>query len=144
MQGAEGCDIDWAEQHKLSESKEVQSAYFAGRFHYEIHSVYIYTKEESHGAASLSVTSDHRAEAVHVAIKAEIVRLVEKGKTTIVIVSDSPVSQYRNSKNVFLMRKLAMELGICIRLIFTESGHEKSLCDVVGGNIKRKVEEVLL
>ena len=29
--------IDWAEQHQLSEVKEVQSAYFAGRFHYEIH-----------------------------------------------------------------------------------------------------------
>ena len=136
--------IDWAEQHKLSEIKEVQSAYFAGRFHYEIHTVYIYTMEDSHGAASISVTSDHRAEAVHVAIKAEIVRLVEKGKTTIVIVSDSPVSQYRNSKNVFLMRKLAMELGICIRLIFTESGHGKSPCDGVGGNIKTQVEEVLL
>ena len=29
--------IDWAEQNQLSEVKEVQSAYFAGRFHYEIH-----------------------------------------------------------------------------------------------------------
>ena len=105
---------DWAEQHKLSELKEVQSAYFAGRFHYEIHTVYIYTKEDCHGAASLSVTSDHRAEAIHVALRAEIERLKEQGKTTIIVVSDSPVSQYRNSKNVFLMKKLAMELDICI------------------------------
>ena len=29
--------VDWAEQHQLSEEKEVQSAYFAGCFHYEIH-----------------------------------------------------------------------------------------------------------
>ena len=35
---------DWAEQHQLSEVKEVQSAYFAGRFHYEIHTAFIYSK----------------------------------------------------------------------------------------------------
>ena len=29
--------VDWAEPHQLSVVKEVQSAYFVGRFHYEIH-----------------------------------------------------------------------------------------------------------
>ena len=136
--------IDWAEQHQLSEVKEVQSAYFAGRFHYEIHTAYIYSKGNNHGAASLSNTADHKAEAVHAAIKSEIVNLKETGKTTVVVVSDSPTSQYRNGKNVFLMKKIAMELGITIRLLFTESGHGKSPCDGVGGNIKTQVEEALL
>ena len=136
--------MDWAEQHKISEIKEVQSAYFNGRFYYEIHTLYIYTKEDSHGAASLSDVSDHKAEAIHAAIKHEIIKLKEKGKTKIVVVSDSPTSQYRNAKNVYLMKRLATELGICIRLLFTESGHGKSPCDGVGGNIKKQVEEVLL
>ena len=30
--------VDWAEQHQSPEVKEVKSAYFAGCFHYEIHS----------------------------------------------------------------------------------------------------------
>ena len=135
---------DWAEQHQLSEVKEVQSAYFAGRFHYEIHTAFIYSKGNNHGAASISTAADHKAEAINAAVKSEIVKLAEMGKTTIVVASDSPTSQYRNGKNVFLMRKLAMELGITIRLLFTESGHGKSPCDGVGGNIKTQVEGALL
>ena len=92
--------MDWVEQHKLSEVKEVQSAYFAGRVCYDIHTAYIYTKEDSHGAASISDCPDHKAEAVHAAIKDNIIKLKENGKTTVIIVSDGPTSQYRNSKNV--------------------------------------------
>ena len=40
------------------------------------------------------------------------------------------------------MRRLAVELQICIRLLFTESGHGKSACDGVGANIKTQVEEM--
>ena len=136
--------MDWAEQHKLSEIKEVQSAYFNGRWAYDMQIMFIYTKEDSHGAASISESPDHKAEAVHAAIKPEIEKLVRNGKSTIVMVSDSPTSQYRNAKNVYLMRRLAVELKICIRLLFTESGHGKSACDGVGENIKTQVEEIVL
>ena len=37
-----------------------------------------------------------------------------------------------------------MQLGITIRLIFTECGHGKSPCDGVGGNINTQVENALL
>jgi hypothetical protein len=136
--------IDWAEQHKLTEVKEIQSAFFNGRYAYDIHTGYCYTKEDSHGFASLSDCSDHKAEAIHSALKDKIVKLVENGKKRIVICSDSPSSQYRNSKNVFLMKRIAQELNITIRLLFTEAGHGKSPCDGVGGNIKTQVESVML
>ena len=136
--------IDWAEQHKITEVKEIQSAYFNGRYSYDIHTGYVYTKEDSHGFASISDSSDHKAEAIHNAIKPKVEELVAKGKTKFVICSDSPSSQYRNSKNVFLMRRLCLELNITIRLLFTEAGHGKSPCDGVGGNIKTQVEDVLL
>ena len=42
------------------------------------------------------------------------------------------------------MKTLAEELGVTIRLLFTESGHGKSPCDGVGGNIKTEVENALL
>ena len=136
--------VDWAEQHKLTEIKEIQTAYFNGRYCYDIHTGYCYTKEDCHGFASLSDCSDHRAEAICCAIRSKIVNLVEKGKTRFVICSDSPTSQYRNSKNVFLMKRLAQELNISIRLLFTEAGHGKSPCDGVGGNIKTQVEQAAL
>ena len=47
--------MDWAEQHKISEVKEVQSAFFVGKTTYEIHTGYQYTKTDSHGFASLSI-----------------------------------------------------------------------------------------
>ena len=60
------------------------------------------------------------------------------------ICSDSPTAQYRNSKNVFLMKQLCEEFGISIRLLFTEAGHGKSPCDGVGGNTKTQVENVAM
>ena len=32
--------IDWAEQHKITEVKEIQSAFFNGRYAYDIHTGY--------------------------------------------------------------------------------------------------------
>ena len=52
--------VDWAEQHKLTEIKEVQSAYFNGRYSYDLHTGYSYSKEDSHGFVSLSDSSDHK------------------------------------------------------------------------------------
>lgn len=124
--------IDWAERHKLTEIKEIQSADFNGRYTYNIHTGYYYTKEESHGFASLSDSSDLKTEAIHAALKHKIADIVENGKKIIVICSDSPTSQYRNGKNVDLMKRLAQELKISIRFFFTESSHGKSLCDGVG------------
>ena len=94
--------------------------------------------------ASNSCSSDPKAEAIHNALKPTIEELVAKGKKKFVICSDSPTSQYRNSKNVFLMKRLCLELNISIRLLFTEAGHGKSPCDDVGGKIKAHVKDILL
>ena len=136
--------VDWAEQHKITEIKEIQKAYFNGRFSYDLHTGYCYTKEDSHGFVSLSDSSDHTASAIHNAIRPKIEDLVAKGKKRFEICSDSPSGQYRNSKNVFLMRRLCAQYGISIRLLFTEAGHGKSACDGVGGNVKTQVEAAAL
>ena len=79
-----------------------------------------------HGFVSLSDSSDHKAEAIHNALRPTISRLVAEGAKCLVICSDSPTAQYRNSKNVILMRKFCEEFGISMRLLFTEAGHGKS------------------
>ena len=41
----------------------------------------------------------------------------------IFFVSDSPVSQYRNGKMVYLIRQYAMQKKKKIQWLYTESGH---------------------
>ena len=52
----------------------------------------------------------------------------------IFFVSDSPVSQYRNGKMVYLIRQYAMEKKKKIQWLYTESGHGnwflKLRCDI--------------
>ena len=115
--------VDWAEKHQMTERREIQTAYFNGRYSYDLHTGYCYTKEDSHGFVSLSDSSDHTASAVHNALRPKIEALVTKGKKRFVICSDSLNGQYQNSKNVFLMRRFCAEYGISIRLLFTEAGH---------------------
>ena len=55
----------------------------SSRFSYEIHTAFIYTKDDNHGAASISTAADHRAEAVHAALQSEIVKLKDLGKTLV-------------------------------------------------------------
>ena len=136
--------VDWAEQHKITEIREVQSAYFNGRYSYDLHTGYCYSSQDSHGFVSLSDSADHKAEAIHNAMRPTISKLVGQGKKRFVICSDSPTAQYRNAKNVFLMRRFCEEFNISIRLLFTEAGHGKSPCDGVGGNTKTQFEAIAL
>ena len=105
----------------------MQTAYFNGRYSYDLHTGYCYTKEDSHGFVSLSDSSDHTASAIHNALKPKIEALVAKGKKQFIICSDSPSGQYRNSKNVILMQRLCAEFGISIRLLFTEAAELRNV-----------------
>lgn len=70
-------------------------------------------------------------------------KLVDDGKTELIIVSDSPTSQYRNSKTTYLTKSWAVRYKIKIQWIFTEAGHGKSAADGIGGNIKNLVKDKL-
>ena len=61
-----------------------------------------------------------------------------------IIVSDSPISQYRKGKLTFLTSAWAKKFQIKIMWIFTEAGHSKSAADGIGGGIKNKVAEKVL
>ena len=133
--------VDWAENGTIITPDEAQSAFYGGRANYSIHTGYQYSKNNSGGFASLSDENNHKAEAIHAALDPKIKELVEEGFREITIVSDSPTSQYRNGKSTYLTSKWAVEHGIKIYWIFTESGHGKSPADGVGGNIKNKAQE---
>ena len=116
--------IDWAENIEIQVPGEIQSAYFSHQ-NISIHTGYLYSKHDSGGFVSLSDSNCHKAEAIHAALKPTIEKLVTAGIKNIIFVSDSPTSQYRNNKNVYLTKKLAVKYNISIEWIFTEAGHGK-------------------
>ena len=133
--------VDWAENGEVIVPGEVQSAFYGGRLNYSLHTGYQYTQTNSGGFVSLSDFSNHKAEAIYAALDSKIKQLVDEGKSEIIIVSDSPTSQYRNAKMVFLTKSWAEQFGIRIQWIYTEAGHGKSAADGIGGKIKNLVKD---
>ena len=105
--------MDWAENLEIQVPGEIQSAYFS-HTSVSLHTGYHYSKEDSGGFVSLSDCNNHKAEAIHAAIKPTINNLVDHGIKHIVCVSDSPTSQYRNNKNVHLTKEVAVKHNITI------------------------------
>ena len=104
--------MDWAENIEIAVPGEIQSAFFA-HLSVSIHTGYLYCKQDSGGFVSLSDENNHKAEGIHAAIKPVIEKLVGNGINHIVCV-DSPTSQYRNNKNVYLTKELAVKHNISI------------------------------
>ena len=70
--------------------------------------------------------------------------LVEKNSvTTINIISDSPVSQFRNKSTIYLMQKFATTHSVDFRCLFLESDHGKGVADAVGAVLKRLFDEAV-
>ena len=132
--------VDWAENGVIIVPDEAQSAFYGGRFNYSIHTGYEYSKENCGGFASLSDENNHKAEAIHAALDPKIEQLSQKGIKEITIVSDSPMSQYRNGKSAYLTSCWAKEHKVKISWIFTKAGHGKSAADGIGGSIKNAAQ----
>ena len=115
--------VDWAENGQIILPNEVQNAFFGGRITYSLHTGYEYSKENSGGFVSLSDENNHKAEAINAAMEPKIKELSQRGISEVIIVSDSPISQYRNGKLTFLTSTWAKKYQIRIMWIFTEGSH---------------------
>ena len=133
--------VDWAENLQVEIPSEVQSAYFS-HLSISLHTGYLYSASDSGGFVSISDENNHRAEAVHAAINPTVEKLVRQGIKHLIIVSDSPTSQYRNKTNVWLTKELSVKHNINIDWLFTESGHGKSSCDGIGGTVKNLIRDL--
>ena len=75
--------IDWAENGEIQIPSEVQSAFYGGRMHYNLHTGYKYSKDDAGGFVSLSLYNNHKAEAIFTALDPTISELVSNGKEEI-------------------------------------------------------------
>jgi hypothetical protein len=153
--------IDWSENYNLGQTKEEKSAkippllllekldlILPGAFFYEqhvsIHPGYAWSKVNCWSFASLSDSTCHMAEAGWASFKELFDDLIDgKKMKKITLISDSPVSQYRNKTTIFLLKKYTTERQIEMRWIFLESGNGKGVADGIGASLKRQMEEAV-
>ncbi|CAF1135995.1 unnamed protein product [Didymodactylos carnosus] len=84
------------------------------------------------------------AEAAWTGIHSLLTDLVHEHKvTTINIISDSPMSQYRNKTIMYLMKKFASEHQVKVKWIYLESGHGKGVAGAVGAARKRMLDDAV-
>ena len=134
--------IDWSENLKLRQAQEEKSAYYHEQ-QISIHAMYCWTYEGNESVAVLSDCTDHRAAAVWASLKPILQRGIANGQSNIVIVSDSPTSQYRNKDIFYLNNAFATEHDLSLRWIYLESGHGKGIADGVGAAVKRVITTIM-
>ncbi|PAA81990.1 hypothetical protein BOX15_Mlig001506g19, partial [Macrostomum lignano] len=146
--------IDFSENYTAKYHKEVQAAHFGDKDQVVLHQGVAYMA--GHQPCSFATVSGERsktAEAIAAHLQPVLRHFKEKHDVDkdafsqldqIVIVSDSPSSQYRNRKMVFLFDRLMKIMRVSSwRWIYTEAGHGKGAADGVGAAIKRRCDEVV-
>lgn len=136
--------MDWSENFALRDSMEISSAFF-GAMQISIHPMVCWTASGTYTAAAISDCRTHQASAVFASLTPVIQEWTkEKRFQKLVVVSDSPTSQYRNRWAVWLLQNLISQLGIPeATWIYTEVGHGKGPADGVGAAVKRKMTRAM-
>ena len=112
--------------------------------HVSLHTGYVWLKDGSFSFGCLSDDTNHMAEAAWAGIQPLLIHLVhEKEVSTINIISDSPISQYRNKTMFYLMKRFAIQQKIKFKWIYLEAGHGKGIADAIGATLKRKMDEAV-
>ena len=132
--------IDWSENVELNQTRQEHSSYY-GKISVSIHAGYIWSKETNYGFAALSDCTDHKAATVWSSLTPTLETLVQNGKEKIIIVSDSPSSQYLNKSSFFFGQQFAKSHGVSLTRIFLESGHGKGTADGIGAVTKRVIND---
>ena len=106
----------------------------------------VYTAEGSQAYATISDSVRHDERAVWAHLKPVLDEVQANASiTTVHFMSDGPLTQYRNRKNVYLMCTLCFLR--CIKELtwnFSEKAHGKGAPDGVSGSIKRIADAFVL
>ena len=133
--------IDWSENVDLYQTRQEKSQYYT-TISAVINTAVLYdTSDKVQCFATISDVKSHKADATWASLTAIFKHTDFSNCHHLYISSDSPSSQYRNYKNVFLMKAWAVSQNIDVSWVFTETGHGKGPMDGVGGGIKRVVKD---
>lgn len=146
--------VDFSENYLCKYSREVQSFHFGGsRLPLSLHTGIAYLKKSEENVfkfsfSTLSTNTRHEPAAIWAHLNPVLCHLLKNyPKIKIVhFVSDSPSSQYRNWKNVYLLRFYMKEKFPTVTECtwnFTEQGHGKGAPDGIGGYLKRTADQIV-
>ena len=92
----------------------------------------------------ISGHTSHQAAATMVSIKPVPEYLVNNVKVKLNIIKDSPTSQYRNTKVVYMIQQFANEYDVTVHWIYEDAGHGKCIPDSVGAVVKHAVKDTIM
>ena len=130
--------VDWSENGVLRQAKEEKSAYY-GEDQISLHTMQ--TTEGNKSVVAASDCTDHSAPAVFASIESVMQDLVANDKNTINVVSDSPLSQYRNKKVFWMTEQFSKNNQAVLKRIYLETGHGKGIPD--GAAVKRAISDII-
>ena len=61
----------------------------------------------------------------------------------IILISDSPLPQYRNQSIFWMAKKLALKWKVTLKWIYLEAGHGKGIPDGLGAVLKRTIKAMV-
>lgn len=138
--------MDFAQNYTCGHTEEIQSAYFA-KEQVTLHPMVLHFKEggELKHKSFVAVTDErtHNSFSVFAFMKTIIPRIKEICPTInkMHYLTDSPTSQYRNTKIMNLISRHETIFGMKASWTYFESGHGKGPCDGVGGTLKRLADD---
>jgi hypothetical protein len=137
--------VDFSENYAAKYATEIQAVHFgASRSQVTLHTGVYYTAGLKTSFCTVSEINRHDPSAIWAHLKPILTDIQKKhiGIDTIHFISDSPSTQYRSVKNLFLMKRLIHDkYGFAYATWnFTESSHGKGPADGVGGLVKRTAD----
>ena len=133
--------LDWSTNFAIKQSRQTQAAFFFNT-QIALHPMVIWVKHGTSSVCTISDETTHKASATWAGLVLSLKSLVEEKFTKIVLISDSPTSQYRNRFTIGLLRDF-MEHNPSlsyVKWIYLESGHGKGASDGVGASVKQKLK----
>lgn len=136
--------IDFSENYACKMSTEIQAYHFGGsRKQATIHTAVLYTAHgtKSYGTVSDILRHDERAVWAHLEPILKELRETSPQITVLHVISDGPVTQYRNKTNFYLLSTVPFLSGFKhVTWNYSEKSHGKGAPDGIGGAVKRDAD----
>ncbi|KAG1664395.1 hypothetical protein GQR58_019837 [Nymphon striatum] len=140
--GAATIQAAWSENAKIQPFHVKNDPYYQEE-QIAVHTAYIWTTEEKRSVAALSDCTNYNAAAVIVSLREILSGLVEQGKKTIYIVTDSR-SRYRNKKIFWLIQQFAIEYKACMTWIYLEPEHGRGMPEGINTIIRHSISDMIM
>ena len=136
--------IDFSENYACKMSTEIQACHFGGsRKQATIHTAILYTVHGTKSFATLSdsLRHDERAVWAHLEPILKELRATYPKITALHVISDGPVTQYRNKANFYMLSTVPFLSGFeYVSWNYSERSHGKGAPDGIGGAVKREAD----